>query len=249
MSVAKTNTTWVFGSSSPLAQTLIERLSSESTVWCFGRTPPTSNAKFIELDLSRSDIVDLVVRSAFAEQPPQGVVFCQRYRPATDDSEIEIIKQGIVVELGPLFCLLRILEGITGPSPLRSIVVLSSVAGKESHPDIPISYHILKAATLAACRSLTPSLAPQNIRINCIVLGEFLKAPRHLYPDYKQRQFLEIEKFSLDKRICSVENISRTINFLLGEDASFITGQELILDGGISLIGTESLIRAGLDQI
>ncbi len=219
------------------------RSLSESTVLCFGRTPPNINAKFIELDLSRSDMVDLVVRNAYAEQPPHGVVFCQRYRPTIDDTEIEAINKGIVVELGPLFTLLKILEGLTGPSPLRSLVVLSSVAGKESHLDIPVSYHILKAATLTACRSLAPRLAPLGIRINCVVLGEFLKIPRHLYPDYKLRQFLEIEKFTPDHRICSVEDISLAIQFLLADEASFVTGQELTLDGGISLLGAESLIR------
>jgi len=183
------------------------------------------------------------MRRAYAEQPPKGVVFCQRYRPAPEASEIEAIQRGVVVELSPLFSLLSLLEGSTAPSPLRSLVLLSSVAGRESHPDIPINYHILKAATLAACRCLAPRLAPLGIRLNCLVLGEFLKVPRHSYPDYKVRQFRKLEKFTLDHRICSVEDISKAIQFLLKDDAAFITGQELTLDGGVSLFGPESLIR------
>jgi NAD(P)-dependent dehydrogenase (short-subunit alcohol dehydrogenase family) len=189
------------------------------------------------------------MRHAYAEQPPKGVVFCQRYRPAPEVSEIETIQRGLVVELGPLFSLLSLIEGSTAPLSLRSLVLLSSVAGKESHPDIPISYHMLKASTLAACRCLAPRLAPLGIRLNCLVLGEFLKVPRQSYPDYKLRQFRKLEKFTPGHRLCSVEDISKAIQFLLGDDAAFVNGQELTLDGGISLLGPESLIRGAVDPV
>jgi NAD(P)-dependent dehydrogenase (short-subunit alcohol dehydrogenase family) len=226
-----------------LAQTLIGDLTSRTAVWCFGRTPPTSNSKFFQVDLAQPDAVASVMRRAYAEQPPKGIVFCQRYRPAPEVSEIEAIQRGLAVELGPLFSLLCLLEGSTAPTPLRSIVLLSSVAGKESHPDISINYHILKATTLAASRCLAPRLGPLGIRLNCVVLGEFLKVPRHSYPDHKVRQFGKLEKFTLEHRICSAEDISKAIRFLLSDDSAFLTGQELILDGGISLLGPESLIR------
>ena len=248
MSATDRNTTWIFGCSSPLAQTLIGNLTSQTEVWCFGRTPPTSNSRFFELDLAEPDAVESVMHRAYAEQPPKGVVFCQRYRPAAEASEIEAIQKGLVVELGPLFSLLCLLEGSVAPSPLRSLVLLSSVAGKESHPDIPINYHILKAATLAACRCLAPRLAPLGVRLICLVLGEFLKVPRHSYPDYKVRQFQKLERFTLEHRICSAEDISKAIQFLLGDDAAFLTGQELALDGGISLLGPESILR-GTDVV
>ena len=228
---------------------LIGDLTSQTNVLCFGRTPPTSNSKFFELDLSQPDAVASVMHRAYAEQPPKGVVFCQRYRPAPDITEIEAIQQGLLVELGPLFSLLRILEGSIAPSPLRSLVLLSSVAGKESHPDIPINYHILKAATISACRCLAPRLAPLGIRLNCVVMGEFAKVPRNSYPDHKLRQFSELEKFTPDRRICSIDDISKAIQFLLGEEAGFINGQELMLDGGVSLIGAESFIRRGVERL
>lgn len=189
------------------------------------------------------------MRSAYEDQPPNGVVFCQRYRHAAQASEIEAIQQGLVVELGPLFSLLCLLEGSTTPLALRSIVLLSSVAGKESHPDVPINYHILKASTLAACRCLAPRLAPLGIRLNCLVLGDFLKVPLHSYPEYKLQQFRRLKKYTPDHRICNVEDISKAIQFLLGNDATFITGQEFSLDGGISLLGPESLIRGGTDPV
>ena len=248
LSAIDRNTTWIFGCSSPLAQRLIEDLTSQTEVWCFGRTPPKNNFKFFELNFAQPDAVESVLRRAYAEQPPKGVVFCQRYRPPPETSEIEAIQKGLVVELGPLLSLLSLLEGSAAPLPPRSLVLLSSVAAKESHPDIPINYHILKAATLAACRCLAPRLALHSIRLNCLVLGEFLKAPRHTYPDYKKRQFQNLERFTLEQRICSAEDISKAIQFLLGVDATFFTGQELTLDGGISLLGPESIIR-GADLI
>jgi len=210
---------------------------------CFGRTPPDSNVDFHDLDLSQAREIEIAVRKAYADSPPQGAVFCQRYRPATGISELEALLQGLVVELAPLFSLVEVIESGPKPSPLRSLVLLSSVAGRESHPDIPIHYQILKAATLATVRSLTARLAPIGIRINCLVLGEFLKGPRSSYPEYKLRHFSEIEKFTVDGRICGLGDIFHAVRFLLSKDAAVITGQELTLDSGLSLLGAEALLR------
>jgi NAD(P)-dependent dehydrogenase (short-subunit alcohol dehydrogenase family) len=246
LSAINGNTTWIFGCSSPLGHALLRGLPTNSNLLCFGRKRPDVPAEFLKVDLSQPDCVDTVLRHAFVKYPPKGVVFCQRYRPRPETSELEAIQQGLTVELGPLLSIMAWLESSAEPTPLRSVVLLSSVAGNQSHPDISTSYHVLKAATLAACRSLTNRLGPRGIRINCLVLGEFLKGPQKSYPDYKLRQFSEIEKFTLGRRICNLQDIFHAVKFLLSDDAAFVTGQELTLDGGVSLLGAESLIRTGV---
>jgi len=61
------------------------------------------------------------------------------------------------------------------------------------------------------------------------------------------RQFGKLENFTLGHRICNAEDISNAIQFLLRDDAAFFTGQEFTLDGGVSLLGPESLIRGAAD--
>lgn len=248
MSATESNTTWIFGCSSPLGNALTSDLLLQSTVLCFGRTPPDSSAEFQELNFSRADEVETVLRQTYAEKPPVGIVFCQRYRPPKEFSEIEATQHGLAVELSPVLTVANLLQASTSPSPLRSIVLLSSVTGTESHLDVPIYYHLLKSAALTACRVLANRFAQRSIRVNCIVLGEFLKSPRHFYPDYKLHQFSELERLTLGHRICTLKDIVKVVKFLLSDDAGFITGQELTLDGGVSLLGAESLIRRSADR-
>ncbi len=243
MSATESNTTWIFGCSSPLGNALTSDLLLQSTVLCFGRRPPDSSAEFQELDFSRTDMVDKVLCQTYAERPPVGIVFCQRYRPPDDLSEIEATQNGLAVELSPVLTVANLMQASSNPSPLRSIVLLSSVVATESHLDVPIYYQLLKSATLTACKVLASRFAHRAIRVNCILLGEFLKSPRHFYPEYKLQQFSELEKLTLDRRICSLKDIVKAVKFLLSDDAAFITGQELTLDGGLSLHGAESLLR------
>jgi NAD(P)-dependent dehydrogenase (short-subunit alcohol dehydrogenase family) len=243
LSISDEKTTWIFGCSSPLAQALLRNLPSNTNVMCFGRKRPDMPSAFIEIDFSQSDSVTSVLRQAYQQKVPNAVVFCQRYRPPPELSELVAIQQGVTVELGPLLNILSLVENDPKPTALRSIVLFSSVAGKQSHLDVSLNYQILKTATQSACRILANRLAPLGIRINCLTLGEFLKYPRNSYENDKIRQFSEIEKFSLDRRICNVYDISRTINFLLSDDAGFITGHDFTLDGGVSLLGAESLLR------
>jgi len=243
LSVSDPLTTWVFGSSSPLASSLLRDLTVRSSVVCFGRKPPEASVDFVELDFAQPDLVGSSLLLNFRQRRPDGVVFCQRYRPDSGVTDLDAIKVGLVTELGPLFRLIELMEGSTAVHRPLSIVLFSSVAGHQSHPDIPVYYHVLKAATLAACRALSSRLAPRGIRINCLILGEFLKNPKNRYPRSKLKHFSGIEKYSLSGRLCTLGDISRAVQFLLSNDAGFITGQELTIDGGLSLIGAESLIR------
>jgi NAD(P)-dependent dehydrogenase (short-subunit alcohol dehydrogenase family) len=113
-----------------------------------------------------------------------------------------------------------------------SIVNLGSVSWMRGRPDLA-GYTTAKAAINGLTRTLARELGPRNIRVNCIVPGAIAtERQRALWvsPE-KEREFLEQQclKFRL-----SEQDVARTALFLASEEARAITGQNLIVDGGLA---------------
>ena len=119
--------------------------------------------------------------------------------------------------------------------PLRaakgSIVNLIDIHAQRS-----LARHSLYTAAKAALASLTKGLArdlaPQ-VRVNGVAPGTILW-PEHDVPDAEKAA--EIEKKIPLQRIGDPTDIARAVRFLMSEEAGYITGQILAVDGGASLV-------------
>ena len=114
-----------------------------------------------------------------------------------------------------------------------SIVLFSTVATKLGMP-----YHCSTSMVKSAINGITISLAAEwapNIRVNCISPSLFKSnMSSKLFSSEKS-----IERISNNhplKRTGNTEDISTLINFLLSEDSSWITGQNISIDGGLSTL-------------
>lgn len=111
-----------------------------------------------------------------------------------------------------------------------SIVNMSSVhghSGKEGH----VAYAGTKGAVSGFTRGLAQELAPEGIRVNCIGPGA-IEVPRYFdRPDYSS---LPGTTWSPLGRVGKPVDIATTVAFLVSDDASFITGQTLYVDGGLT---------------
>lgn len=93
------------------------------------------------------------------------------------------------------------------------------------------SYIVTKGAAAALTRALATELGRYNIRVNCVAPGAFRTRAEEVHPNTEDYEDRILESQAL-KRRGGLEELAAAVSFLVGEDASFITGQTLNVDGG-----------------
>jgi NAD(P)-dependent dehydrogenase (short-subunit alcohol dehydrogenase family) len=112
-----------------------------------------------------------------------------------------------------------------------SIVSISSISGMNSAP-FHLAYGAAKAAIVAVTRTLATELALENIRVNTIAPGTTLTPGAAGYIDDDIER--DRRAIAMGRRAHADEQAS-TILFFLSEMSSYITGQTVLVDGGLNL--------------
>ena len=117
---------------------------------------------------------------------------------------------------------------------MGSIITIGSIAGLED-VSAPIPYAASKAALMAYTKSLSRKLADKKIRVNMVSPGNILFPggnwdKKQKSDPYNIRKMLQ-EKVPLEM-FGSPEDIGNVVAFLLSSKASFITGANIVVDGG-----------------
>lgn len=110
-----------------------------------------------------------------------------------------------------------------------SLVAISSITGLGAHP-YNIAYGAAKAAVLSVVRTMALELVASNIRVNAVAPGA-MASPASILPP---NPGLERRAIPMGRK-GDMEEIAGTVLFLLSDMASYMTGQCLTVDGGISL--------------
>jgi NAD(P)-dependent dehydrogenase (short-subunit alcohol dehydrogenase family) len=114
-----------------------------------------------------------------------------------------------------------------------SIVIISSIGGLRGSPIIG-AYCISKAADMQLARNLAVELGPHNVRVNCIAPGliktDFARA---LWED--EKLLAQRNATTPLRRIGDPDEIAGAAVFLASKAGSFMTGQTLVIDGGVTI--------------
>jgi 3-oxoacyl-[acyl-carrier protein] reductase len=111
-----------------------------------------------------------------------------------------------------------------------SIVNITSVSGIRGNPG-QANYAASKAAVAAMTRTLAKELAKRSIRVNCVAPG-FIDTDMVKRMD--PRVVEEVVKRIPMQRLGLPEEVAKVVAFLASDDARYVTGQEWIIDGGLT---------------
>ena len=114
-----------------------------------------------------------------------------------------------------------------------SVVLVSSAAASRVAEVGNAAYSASKGALSAYSRVLAAELAPRNIRVNTVAPGMVRTALMEKF-DVSEEEFLENEK-QYPLGYGKPEDVAYAIVFLLSDASRWITGTELLMDGGLTL--------------
>lgn len=116
-----------------------------------------------------------------------------------------------------------------------SVVLVSSIDGpKVVHAGNSV-YSASKNALVGMARNMAVDLASKNIRVNCVLPGT-TDTGMIRTANVTEEMLLETAKSMPLKRFAKPEEIANAIVFLLSDASSYVTGTELVVDGGSSIV-------------
>lgn len=166
----------------------------------------------------------LVLNAAIARPAP-----LESVSEAAFDQTVAINLKGVFFTLQQALPILR--EG-------SSVVVTTSIANQMGSPHFSV-YAACKAALRSLVASLALELIPRNIRINAVSPGP-IATPMFdrfgLPPEASQAIRDEIQRKSPIRRFGAPDEVAKAILFLASDDSSYLVGEEIVVDGGMSLL-------------
>ncbi|MGA7706516.1 MAG: glucose 1-dehydrogenase [Acidobacteriaceae bacterium] len=99
-------------------------------------------------------------------------------------------------------------------------------------------YSGMKAAIIGLSRSMVGEYSPHGIRINCICPGTIVTERWKTRFERDPELEAKVSRLYPIRRLGSPEDIANAVLFLASDEASFITGAVLTVDGGITAVNT-----------
>ena len=194
-------------------------------------TNPLAVAEMLKLLLKEYGRIDGLVNCAYPRTKDWGKRF--------EDITLESWKANVDMQLNSNFFICQQVLEIMKEKKTGSIVNLASIYGVVGNDfsiydntdgmTSPAAYSAIKGGIINFTRYLASYYGKYNIRINCVSPGGIFNNQHPAFVENYER------KVPL-KRLGKPEDIAPTINFLLSDGASYITGQNIIVDGGWTAI-------------
>ena len=143
--------------------------------------------------------------------------------------EVEIEKM-VAVNITSSFALTRLFLRKMLTAKSGRIINISSIIGSRGYSGLSV-YSATKAALDGMTRSLSREIGSRHITVNSVAPG-YMKSD--LSASLSPEQLEQIKRRTPLGRLATAHDVTPLIRFLLSDDASFITGQTILIDGGIS---------------
>jgi NAD(P)-dependent dehydrogenase (short-subunit alcohol dehydrogenase family) len=149
--------------------------------------------------------------------------------------EIDEWERTLSVNVGSVFLMCRAV--LPGMRERRAGVIVNtgSVSGLIGEPDL-VAYNTSKAAIINLTRQLAADYSRDGIRINCVCPGWIRTGFNDpLFPDWTEEAIQDLVERQVPLgRQGTAEEIADAVAFLCCDDARYITGHALVVDGGLT---------------
>ena len=206
-------------------KTVLDEISSELS----------QNAFFLVNDLSESGAVEKLLSFAYEKMGEVDILI----------NNAGITRDGLMVRMGDDDWLDVIAINLTAGFKLARgclksmmknrwgrIINISSIVGFTGNPG-QANYAASKAGIIGMTKSLAAEVASRNITVNCIAPGYIKTA---MTESLTEKQTSELLKLVPSGRMGVPEDIAASVLYLSSEEASYLTGQTIHINGGLAMV-------------
>lgn len=195
-------------------------------------TSEVSILETIELILKHFGKIDGLVNNAYPRTKDWGTKF--------ENIEFSSWQKNVDIQMNSTFLFCQKVLAVMSPKKSGAIVNIASIYGvvgndftlyQEYGGTSPAAYAAIKGGVINLTRYLASYYGGSNIRVNCVSPGGILDE-KNQHPSFIRRY---CEKVPLG-RMGNADDIAPAVSFMLSEEAKYITGQNLVVDGGWTAI-------------
>jgi len=219
----------VIGGISGIGSVIAKHLANRGDkIYTISRSDSTSK-NHISCDIS-SDCTSIIDRITSIDY----LIFTHRYRGTDWNKTFDVTVKGVDNVIQAVFNKLN---------KNSSVVIISSNASHFVLEEQPAEYHSSRAALDGLMRYYAVAYGNKGIRFNSILPSTLIKPENINFftQDNKVRKM--IENITPLGRMGEADDIANLVEFLCSPKSSFITGNTFFVDGGLSIIGQESIAR------
>jgi 3-oxoacyl-[acyl-carrier protein] reductase len=183
-------------------------------------TDPSSAARVVDAAAERLGRVDILVNNA---------AVTTRLAPLESMSR-ELFEETLAVNVvAPFLAIQAAARHMSAQGGGGRIVNIGSVHGRQSAP-AHTAYETSKGAISALTFSAAVALGPHDITVNCVAPGAIL-VERYAEVDWDEAWFVSRTPVG---RMGRPTDISSIVRYLVSDDAGFLTGETIYVDGGMT---------------
>ncbi len=162
------------------------------------------------------------------------LIFSQRYRGSEWSQEFNLsvkATHNIIESMRPKLC------------DEASVVIIGSNSSQFVLDEATIQYHASRASLEMLLRYFAVKYGKDGIRFNSVLPSTLIK-PENLNFFAKTNKLRKVlEAITPLNRMGTAQDVADVVEFLCSDKSSFLTGQSLMVDGGLSLRGQESIAK------